>query len=196
MADGTAGDATGCGRVRALQQEVEGVKTIMTQNVERILARGENLEQLHSKSQDLEATSEHFKTTSQKMARRYWWKNVKLLVILGLEGLVRCQREAEEVTELMKQNFARALERDGRLSDLDSRAQELRAMGETFTRSTRAVARQQRRGHRRWRLVVIGLAGLLLLLLLLILGLALWLPRPPPAIITVTVPPGTSPGGD
>ncbi|NWZ55523.1 VAMP8 protein, partial [Haliaeetus albicilla] len=84
----TAGDVTGGGRVRALQQEVEGVKTIMTQNVERILARGENLEQLHSKSQDLEATSEHFKTTSQKMARRYWWKNVKLLVILGLVGAI------------------------------------------------------------------------------------------------------------
>lgn len=56
MAGSTAGDVTGGGRVRALQQEVEGVKTIMTQNVERILARGENLEQLHSKSQDLEAT--------------------------------------------------------------------------------------------------------------------------------------------
>ncbi|XP_009878338.1 PREDICTED: synaptobrevin-1-like [Charadrius vociferus] len=60
MASGaTGGMASGTpesGRVRALQQEVEGVKTIMTQNVERILARGENLEQLHSKSQDLEAT--------------------------------------------------------------------------------------------------------------------------------------------
>ncbi|XP_042657353.1 vesicle-associated membrane protein 5-like isoform X2 [Tyto alba] len=109
-------------------------------------------------------------------------------------GLAQCQREAEEVTELMKQNFARALERDGRLGDLDSRAQELRAMGETFTRSTRAVARQQRRGHRRWRLAAIGLAALfLLLLLLLALGLTLWLPRPPPAIVTVTVPPSTPP---
>lgn len=47
---------TGAGRVQALQREVQGVTTIMTQNVERILARGENLEQLHSKSQDLEAT--------------------------------------------------------------------------------------------------------------------------------------------
>ncbi|RLV62816.1 hypothetical protein DV515_00018914, partial [Chloebia gouldiae] len=83
-ADGTGGE----GRVRALQREVQGVTTIMTQNVERILARGENLEQLHSKSQDLEATSEHFRTTSQKMARRYWWKNVKLLVILGLVGVI------------------------------------------------------------------------------------------------------------
>ncbi|NWU56685.1 VAMP8 protein, partial [Dromas ardeola] len=69
------GSAEDSGRVRALQQEVEGVKTIMTQNVERILARGENLEQLHSKSQDLEASSEHFKTTSQKMARPDWWEN-------------------------------------------------------------------------------------------------------------------------
>ncbi|NWT49116.1 VAMP5 protein, partial [Rissa tridactyla] len=46
-------------------------------------------------------------------------------------GLAQCQREAEEVTELMKQNFARALERDGRLSDLDTRAQELCAMVST-----------------------------------------------------------------
>ncbi|NXN93747.1 VAMP8 protein, partial [Rhinopomastus cyanomelas] len=76
------------GRVWALQQEVEGVKTIMTQNVERILQRGENLEQLHSKSQDLEATSEHFRTTSQKVARRYWWRNTKLLVLLGVVGAI------------------------------------------------------------------------------------------------------------
>ncbi|XP_074708371.1 vesicle-associated membrane protein 5 [Strix uralensis] len=113
-----------------------------------------------------------------------------------MAGLARCQREAEEVTELMKQNFARALERDGRLSDLDSRAQELRAMGESFVRSTQAVAQQQHRGHRRWRLVAIGLVTLFLLLLFLALALALGLPRPPPAIITVTVPVplGTPPG--
>ncbi|NXF42227.1 VAMP8 protein, partial [Nyctibius bracteatus] len=80
--------AGGGGRVRALRQEVEGVKAVMTQNVERILARGENLEQLHSKSQELEATSEHFRTTSQKVARRLWWQNVKLLVILGLVGAI------------------------------------------------------------------------------------------------------------
>lgn len=48
-------------------------------------------------------------------------------------GLAQCQREAEEVTELMKQNFAKALEREGRLSDLDNRAQELRAMVGTGT---------------------------------------------------------------
>nr|XP_058935562.1 vesicle-associated membrane protein 8 isoform X2 [Kogia breviceps] len=52
-------EATGGGgndRVRNLQSEVEGVKNIMTQNVERILARGENLDHLRNKTEDLEAT--------------------------------------------------------------------------------------------------------------------------------------------
>ncbi|XP_065507899.1 vesicle-associated membrane protein 8 [Caloenas nicobarica] len=85
--DRAGGDGTG-GRVRALQREVEGVTTIMTRNVEQILARGENLERLHDKSQDLEATSQHFKVTSQKVSRRYWWKNMKLLIILGVVGVI------------------------------------------------------------------------------------------------------------
>ncbi|XP_027716269.1 vesicle-associated membrane protein 8 isoform X2 [Vombatus ursinus] len=46
----------GSDRVRSLQSEVEGVKNIMTQNVERILARGENLDHLRNKTEDLEAT--------------------------------------------------------------------------------------------------------------------------------------------
>ncbi|XP_020825158.1 vesicle-associated membrane protein 8 [Phascolarctos cinereus] len=72
----------GSDRVRSLQSEVEGVKDIMTQNVERILARGENLDHLRNKTEDLEATSEHFKTTSQKVARKFWWKNVKMIIII------------------------------------------------------------------------------------------------------------------
>ncbi|XP_061448734.1 vesicle-associated membrane protein 8 [Rhineura floridana] len=69
-------------RVKNLHSEVEGVKNIMTQNVERMLARGENLDHLRNKTEDLEATSEHFKTTSQKVARKYWWKNVKMIAII------------------------------------------------------------------------------------------------------------------
>uniref|UniRef100_F6Z5I2 Vesicle associated membrane protein 8 n=2 Tax=Monodelphis domestica TaxID=13616 RepID=F6Z5I2_MONDO len=72
----------GSDRVRSLQNEVEGVKNIMTQNVERILARGENLDHLRNKTEDLEATSEHFKTTSQKVARKFWWKNVKMIILI------------------------------------------------------------------------------------------------------------------
>uniref|UniRef100_A0A8C5M3J8 Vesicle associated membrane protein 8 n=1 Tax=Leptobrachium leishanense TaxID=445787 RepID=A0A8C5M3J8_9ANUR len=72
----------GSNHVRDLQSEVEGVKNIMSQNVDRILARGENLDQLRNKTEDLEASSEHFKTTSQKVSRKYWWKNIKMIAII------------------------------------------------------------------------------------------------------------------
>ncbi|XP_048369504.1 vesicle-associated membrane protein 8 [Sphaerodactylus townsendi] len=82
MEAGRSGPGMANNQVKNLQNEVEGVKNIMTQNVERILARGENLDHLRNKTEDLEATSEHFKTTSQKVARKYWWKNAKMIAII------------------------------------------------------------------------------------------------------------------
>ncbi|XP_071435184.1 vesicle-associated membrane protein 5-like [Pithys albifrons albifrons] len=104
-----------------------------------------------------------------------------------MAGLARCQRQAEEVTELMRQNVARAMEREGHLERLQSRAQDLRQASEAFTRSTRVVTRRQRRGQRRWHLLALGL-GLFLLLLLLGLALALGLARSPPGTGAVPTP--------
>ncbi|NXO21580.1 VAMP5 protein, partial [Cisticola juncidis] len=100
--------------------------------------------------------------------------------------LARCQREAEEVAELMRQNVARALEREGHLEQLQSRAQDLRQASEAFTRTTQAVTRRQRRRLRRWHLVTLGLG--LLLLLILGLALVLGLARLSPGTVTSTVP--------
>ncbi|XP_076848381.1 vesicle-associated membrane protein 8 [Brachyhypopomus gauderio] len=69
-------------RVKSLQSQVDGVKDIMTQNVDRILARGERLDDLMDKSEDLQAGAQNFKHTSQKVARSFWWKNVKITVAI------------------------------------------------------------------------------------------------------------------
>nr|XP_020446375.1 vesicle-associated membrane protein 8 isoform X1 [Monopterus albus] len=69
-------------KVQTLKDQVDGVKHIMTQNVDRILARGERLDDLMDKTEDLQAGAQHFKQTSQKVARTYWWKNVKLIVVI------------------------------------------------------------------------------------------------------------------
>ncbi|XP_030145995.1 vesicle-associated membrane protein 5 [Taeniopygia guttata] len=103
-----------------------------------------------------------------------------------MAGLARCQREAEEVAELMRQNVAKALEREGHLEQLQSRAQDLRQASEAFSRTTRTVTRRQRRRHRRWHLVALGLG--LLLLFILGLALALALARSSPGTATSTVP--------
>ncbi|XP_039906133.1 vesicle-associated membrane protein 8 isoform X2 [Simochromis diagramma] len=44
-------------KVQALKDQVDGVKSIMTQNVDRILARGERLDDLMGKTEDLQAGS-------------------------------------------------------------------------------------------------------------------------------------------
>ncbi|KAM9447131.1 vesicle-associated membrane protein 8 [Clarias gariepinus] len=82
MEQGAAAPVEDANRVKTLQSQVDGVKDIMTQNVERILARGERLDDLMDKSEDLQAGAQNFKHTSQKVARHYWWKNVKLMVVL------------------------------------------------------------------------------------------------------------------
>ncbi|NWZ42882.1 VAMP5 protein, partial [Brachypodius atriceps] len=101
-------------------------------------------------------------------------------------GLARCQHEAEEVAELMRQNVVRALEREGHLEQLQSRAQDLQQASEAFTRTTQTVTWRQRRRHRRWHLVALGLG--LLLLFILALALALALARSSPGTVTSTVP--------
>ncbi|KAM7018027.1 vesicle-associated membrane protein 8 [Tautogolabrus adspersus] len=75
-------------KVQTLKDQVDGVKNIMTQNVDRILARGERLDDLMDKSEDLREGAQHFKQTSQKVARTYWWKNVKLIVVIVVIVLV------------------------------------------------------------------------------------------------------------
>ncbi|XP_059406815.1 vesicle-associated membrane protein 8-like [Carassius carassius] len=75
-------------KVKTLQSQVDGVKDIMTQNVDRILARGERLDDLMGKSEDLQAGAQNFRHTSQKVARAYWWKNVKLIVVIVVIVLI------------------------------------------------------------------------------------------------------------
>ncbi|XP_010901019.1 vesicle-associated membrane protein 8 [Esox lucius] len=82
------GDVVEQNKVKTLQSQVDGVKDIMTQNVDRILARGERLDDLMGKSEDLEAGAQNFKHTSQKVARAYWWKNMKLWVLIVVIVLV------------------------------------------------------------------------------------------------------------
>ncbi|KAJ8005857.1 hypothetical protein DPEC_G00122270 [Dallia pectoralis] len=75
-------------KVKTLQSQVDGVKDIMTQNVDRILARGERLDDLMGKSEDLEAGAKNFERTSHKVARAYWWKNMKMWVLIVVIVLV------------------------------------------------------------------------------------------------------------
>ncbi|XP_031426290.1 vesicle-associated membrane protein 8-like isoform X2 [Clupea harengus] len=79
------GDEEKIGKVsecQSLSETLDGVTNIIKRNVAGLLVRGEKVEDLIGKSEDLEAGAQNFKQTSQKVARSYWWKNVKIVVVI------------------------------------------------------------------------------------------------------------------
>ncbi|KAK7111258.1 vesicle-associated membrane protein 7-like [Littorina saxatilis] len=75
--------------VSKLQSQVDEVKGVMTQNIEKVMERGDRLEDLMDKTEELENSAQNFQRTSRKISRRYWWKNKKMtLIICGVSLLV------------------------------------------------------------------------------------------------------------
>jgi len=71
-------------RLQTLNNQVSEVKSILTQNIEKVLERGERLDDLMAKTEDLEAGALQFRTTGRRVARKMWWKNIKMMLILGI----------------------------------------------------------------------------------------------------------------
>lgn len=64
--------------------ELDELKNIMVKNIDNIAMRGERLELLINKTENLSNNSVTFRKTSRNLARSLFWKNVKLYVIIAL----------------------------------------------------------------------------------------------------------------
>ncbi|USW57158.1 Putative Longin domain, v-SNARE, coiled-coil domain-containing protein [Septoria linicola] len=67
---------------RNVQSEIDNVRGIMTENIERVLERGERIDLLVDKTDRLGGSARDFRVRSRGLKRRMWWKNVKLMVLL------------------------------------------------------------------------------------------------------------------
>ncbi|XP_974643.1 vesicle-associated membrane protein 7 [Tribolium castaneum] len=64
--------------------ELDELKNIMVKNIDNVAMRGERLELLVNKAENLNSGSVTFRKTSRNLARSMFWKNVKLYVIIGV----------------------------------------------------------------------------------------------------------------
>ncbi|CAO3569512.1 unnamed protein product [Mortierella alpina] len=71
-------------RIKQVKGEIEQVKDVMVQNIERVLERGERIELLVDKTDNLNQQAFAFKRRSTALKRTMWWKNMKLMAILVL----------------------------------------------------------------------------------------------------------------
>ncbi|KAI8969662.1 synaptobrevin-domain-containing protein [Pilobolus umbonatus] len=71
-----------------IQQQVDEVVNIMQGNIDKVLQRGERLDDLRGKTEDLEATAKHFRRGANQVRKRMWWKDLKWKIIIGVTILV------------------------------------------------------------------------------------------------------------
>lgn len=91
--DGPSGSSQGGQRpknnlLEQTQAQVNEVVGIMRVNVEKVLERDQKLSELDSRADALQEGGKRFEQQAQKLKRKYWWKNLKMMIILGVIGVV------------------------------------------------------------------------------------------------------------
>ncbi|GFS17583.1 vesicle-associated membrane protein 4 [Elysia marginata] len=71
-----------------LEGEVSEVTSLLRDNVEKVVGRGERIDALQSRSEDLEHSASHFRSSAKQLKRKMWWKNCKLMCLIILIILV------------------------------------------------------------------------------------------------------------
>lgn len=69
-------------KINRVRGEIDEVKSVMVQNIERVLERGERIELLVDRTENLNQTAFKFKKQSTQLKRAMWFKNVKIMIIL------------------------------------------------------------------------------------------------------------------
>ena len=75
-------------RVRKIREEIDAVKDVMVQNIDKVLERGERIEILVKQTDKLQTQSVGFVKRSKDLRCSLWCKNVKLMICIGILCLV------------------------------------------------------------------------------------------------------------
>ncbi|KAK9673391.1 hypothetical protein RND81_12G164800 [Saponaria officinalis] len=72
-------------KLAKVQTQISEVKGVMMENIEKVLDRGEKIELLVDKTEDLRSQAQDFRQTGTKMRRKMWLQNMKIkLIVLGI----------------------------------------------------------------------------------------------------------------
>ncbi|KAI8810248.1 synaptobrevin, partial [Cladochytrium replicatum] len=66
-----------------VQRQVDEVVGIMQDNINKVMQRGEQLDTLQNKTEDLQNSSMQFRRGASRVRKQMWWKDMKMKLILG-----------------------------------------------------------------------------------------------------------------
>ncbi|XP_017875410.1 synaptobrevin-1 [Ceratina calcarata] len=71
-------------KMQETQATVDEVVGIMKVNVEKVLERDQKLSELENRADTLQQGATQFEQQAGKLKRKYWWKNIKMMIIIGI----------------------------------------------------------------------------------------------------------------
>ncbi|GLD63786.1 39S ribosomal protein L51, mitochondrial [Lates japonicus] len=71
-----------------LPAQVEEVVDIMRVNVDKVLERDQKLSELDDRADALQAGASQFESCAAKLKNKYWWKNCKMMIMMGIIGVI------------------------------------------------------------------------------------------------------------
>ena len=80
---GSGGDKT-----KQVQKEVDEVVGIMNENINKVMERGEKLDSLQMKTEDLQQGALQFKRGATRVRKQMWWKNMKLNLLIAVVVII------------------------------------------------------------------------------------------------------------
>jgi len=75
-------------RLQQTQAQVDEVVDIMRTNVEKVLERDQKLSELDDRADALQQGASQFEQQAGKLKRKFWLKNLKMMIIMGIIGLI------------------------------------------------------------------------------------------------------------
>uniref|UniRef100_A0AAY4A793 V-SNARE coiled-coil homology domain-containing protein n=1 Tax=Denticeps clupeoides TaxID=299321 RepID=A0AAY4A793_9TELE len=75
-------------RLQQTQAQVNEVVDIMRVNVDKVLERDQKLSELDDRADALQAGASQFESCAAKLKNKYWWKNCKMMIMMGVIGVI------------------------------------------------------------------------------------------------------------
>ncbi|KAH8762084.1 synaptobrevin [Diaporthe sp. PMI_573] len=69
-------------RTQALQAEIDDTVNVMHDNIQKVRERGENLDHLQTKTDNLANQAHGFRRGANRVRKQMWWKDMKMRMCL------------------------------------------------------------------------------------------------------------------
>uniref|UniRef100_A0A1D1Y0B1 Synaptobrevin 1 n=1 Tax=Anthurium amnicola TaxID=1678845 RepID=A0A1D1Y0B1_9ARAE len=80
--DGTAGGPPS--KTAQIQKQIDETVGIMRDNINRVAERGEKLDALQDKTENLSVSAQGFRRGANRVRKQMWWKDMKMRIIITL----------------------------------------------------------------------------------------------------------------